>query len=315
MRGTSAASNPLRPPDWRYRRALELLASHRPASLRNDDLAIRRLLAHLRSRRRGAGLQVQAACDRRDPAIADAVELFARGDALHSVVEAWLLAAAPLSQIVERTGQSAAGIAAYHACFFDVGDRLARPDYIVHSVILAGASSSAAAHRHDAAVKLAAYLGGPGALAGLMPARPAKSEELAGLLARVEGINDGLFALLQHLALLEPSGVSDKVALASLAHSLRSRASQRGDEQLNEYQRSVMEILASVRFRMRKKEDIEKCPPELRPYFHGAVEMRADEMMNWYQNGELPPIEEFLNVFPPPPDREAGAARGGPGDA
>lgn len=315
MRGTSAASNPLRPPDWRYRRALELLASHRPASLRNDDLAIRRLLAHLRSRRRGAGLQVQAACDRRDPAIADAVELFTGGDTLRVVVEAYLLAAAPPSQIAERTGLLAAGIAAYHACFFDIGDRLARSDFIVRGVILAGGSSSAAAHRPDTAVKLAAYLGGPAALAGLLPARVAKSEELARLLARIEGINDGLFALLQHLALLESSGISDKVALASLAHSARVRALQRDDEQLNDYQRSVREILATVQFRMRRKDDIEKCPAELRPYFHGSVEMRADELINWHQNGELPPIEEFLNEFPAPPVREAGAARGGPGDA
>jgi hypothetical protein len=310
-----ASSNPLRPPDWRYRRALELLARHRPASLRSDDLATRRLLAHLRSCRRSAGSRAQAACDRRDPAIADAVELFTRGDALRSVVEAWLLAAAPPAEIAERTCVSMAGIEAYHACFFDVGDRLARPDYIVGHVILTGASSSAAARPIETAIRLAAYLGGPRALAGLLPTRPPKSEEFAALLVGIERINDGLFALLKHLALHETSGVSERVTLESVAHSARLRALQHSDDELNNYERNVKEILDCVQFQMRQRDDIEKCPPELRPYFYGPVEMRADEVTRYNLTGELPPIEEFTGQFPQPSAREAGEAAGDPSNA
>lgn len=314
MHGTHSSLHPLRPPDWRYCRSHDLLASHRSASLRSDDLWIRRLLSELRSRRRGAGPRAQAAGHRCDPAIATALELYAGDDPLRPVVEAYLLAAAPLSLITERSGLTAAEIEAYHACFFDVGDRLARPDYIVRHVILGGATWSAAARSIQTALKLAAYLGGPRVLSGLLPTPRPQAEHLADLLPRLEETNDGLIALCQHLALLGQSAVGAEAAREALLQHVRRQAALRRDEDLNEYQRSVMEILSHVKFRMRQKEDVEKCPPELRPYFHGAVEMRSDELMHYQLTGELPPLEKFLHKFPDPPAREAGAAGGG-GDA
>jgi hypothetical protein len=305
----------MRPPDWRHRRAVDLVNSHRPASLGSDDPWVRQLLGELRSRRRGAGLPPHAASNRHDSAIATALELYAGGDTLRSVVEAYLMAAAQPAEIAERTGLPAAAIEAYHACFFDVSDRLARTDYIVHGIILAGASTSAAARRVDTAIKLAAYLGGRRALAELLPTPAAESEELAALLAGIERINDGLLPLLMHLTLLEPSGVSGEVAREALLHRIRRQATLERDENLTEYERSMEAILDSMQFHMRQKEDVEKCRPELRPYFHGAVEMRADELMKYKLTGELPPIENHMIEFPPPPVREAGAAEGGASDA
>lgn len=315
MRCRLASSNPLRPPDWRYRRALELFNSHRPALLRRDDRWVRQLLGELRSRRRGAGSPLQAAGDRHESTIATALELHDGGDALRSVVEAYLLAAARPAEIAERTGLPVAAIEAYHACFFDVADRLARPDFIVHGIILAGASTSAAARRVDTAIKLAAFLGGLRALAELLPTPAAESEEWAALLAGIERTNDGLLALLKHLTLLEPSGISGEVARYALMNRVRRQAVSQRDENLTEYERSMEAILNSVQFRMRQHDDVEQCPPELRPYFYGALEMRADELMKYKLTGELPPIDEFMKEFPKPPARETGAAGGGAGDA
>ena len=304
-------ADPLRPPDWRYRRAVELAANHRPLSLRRDDPVTRQLVNHLKSRRGGAGRRGQPAGERGDPAMVSAIALHAGGDALRTVTEAWLLAGASPADIASRTGLSIAAILTYRACFYDVSDRLARPDYIIQNVILAGASISAAASRPDTAIKLAAYLGGPHALAGLLPARRENSDGLAGVLDGVQRINGGLFELLEYLALLEPSGLVDKAAQTSLAYSARLRASKRSDNERTAYEDNIKQILEHVQFRMRKQDDVEKCPPELRPYFYGAVEMRAEELMHYHRTGELPPIEKFLVEFPKPPAREAGAEGGG----
>jgi hypothetical protein len=315
VRCVPAKSNPLRPPDWRHRRARDLLAGHRPASLRSDDLWIRRVLALLTSRRRDAGPRAQATCNLRDPAVATAIELHAGGDALRTVVEAWLLAAVPPPEIAERTGLPATGIEAYHACFWDVADRLSRPDYIVNGIILAGVSTSAAARRHDTALKLAAYLGGPRALAGLLATPHPQTEQLIDLFPRLEEINDGLIALNKHLALYEQPAMSAELSREAFMHRLRRQAARQQDENLTLYEQNVQAVLDSVQFRMRRREDAEKCSSELRPYFHGAVEMRADELMEYNRTGVLPPIEEFMVEFPQPPAREADAAEGGPGDA
>jgi len=292
------------------------LASHRPASLRSDDLATRRLLGYLRSRRRGAGTLAQAAGDCRDSAIATALELHAGGDALRSVVEAYLLAAAPLSQIFARSGLPAAEIGAYHACFFDVWNRLARPDYIVRRVILAGASLSAAASPAEAAVKLAAYLGGPRVLAGILGIPRPQTEKLADVLPHIDQSNDGLVVFLKHVALLAQPAVSDKVALEGLVQRVRRQAATQRDDTLYEYERMVREILACAKFGPRSKP--EDMPPEERPYFTGSGELRAHELMTWQQTG-VPPgpevLEQLHQKFPDLPARELGVAAGGASDA
>lgn len=232
------------------------------------------------------------------------------------VIEAYLLAAAPLSQIVERTGLLAAGIAAYHACFFDIGDRLARPDYILRRVILACASPSAAAPPALTSLKLAAYLGGPRVLAELLATPRPQSEKLADLLSALEETNDSLVVLTKYLAIFEGSAVSGEVAREGLLQRVRRQAAMQRDEPLTEYEQMMQEVLARVKIYPRKNP--KEMPPEVRPYHTGCGELRAHELMEWGLTGTPPGPEvlaELHQKFPDPPAREQSGAAGEPSNA
>src|SRR6185437_14645058 len=84
----SIALDPLRPPDWRYRRASSLILSGRPASRVSDDLLTRELHAVLRSlRHRPMGGELSARTLQSDP-LAAAFALHASRHSICPIVEA-----------------------------------------------------------------------------------------------------------------------------------------------------------------------------------------------------------------------------------
>ena len=311
-RGMPSIFDPLRALDWRYRRALELQENHRPASVRRDDQTTLELLGCLRSLRRSARGREQAALDFRDSSIAMAIELYAGADSLRSVVEAWLLTLASPPDISERSGVPAAAIESYHACFFDVRDRLSRPDFILHAAVLPCAMRSAAARPMEAVLKLAAYLGGPGVLLEILAAPRRGAECLADLIPGIDRANDGLIALTRHVALLAQPTVGDQAAREGLLQRVRRQAATLPpEENLTEYQREIQKILLAAGAAMKPAKRLDEMSPAERPYYTSSIELRAHEMMRTYQTG-IPPDPELLSrKFPDPPAREADAAAGG----
>src|SRR6185312_5983083 len=143
LQSASLAVAPLRPPDWRDRRASELFLSQRPASRTRDDSRTRELLAFFRGRSAPRGGGSLTRVQWQFSAVAEAVALHEHREGFCPLIQAHLLTNAPAALIAARLGLAESAINAYHDCFYDVRDRLARPEYIIPAVILADRPSSA----------------------------------------------------------------------------------------------------------------------------------------------------------------------------
>jgi hypothetical protein len=124
--------SPLRTPHWRHDRANWL--SHRRSRFdgRIDDPGVRRVKRFLVARDRHS----PAACDKNDPALARALQLFT-DDLPHmrSRLEAYLLTSEPLEIVAERCALPLETITTYEHIFFNVRKHLAARGWIMTRVI------------------------------------------------------------------------------------------------------------------------------------------------------------------------------------
>jgi hypothetical protein len=298
----------LRSPDWRYRRAVDLFAANRPASRTRDDARTRQLLAFLRARHAVRCGASRAREQRQFSGVAEALALHESPQGVCPLVQAHLLAATPGPQIAARLGLAEPAIGAYHDCFYDVRDRLPRPDYIIPAVILADCPSRAASGGVDTAIQLAAYLGGPAALERILVAPGARSGGSIDLLAAFADATDSLLDALQYVALLKQPSVADAVARERLEQGVRRRTADQ-PEQLNQYEKNVQALLSSFTYRMRSRNP-EDYPAAIRPYLDSTVELRAHDAAYVLAGGILPNAAELLAAKFPPPRRPDDAGQG-----
>lgn len=146
-----AASNPFRPVDWRWQRAIRIADGGLPRTTKRIDTPvgfawIRKALRFLR----------QQALARTEAATAELVAAFPEiywarwlwqhpGPQRHSV-EAHILARSSDFEIGYRCGIPPGTIETYEALFFNVREKLLHPQYIFHTVFGEGPRSAADAH-------------------------------------------------------------------------------------------------------------------------------------------------------------------------
>src|SRR5262245_56016614 len=109
--------SPLRPVDWRWRRAQKLVSGGRSFSRLRDDAETGRLTHYLRLAARGAGRR-RPRHARAFPDLHAACRLHEHGGALRLELQARLLAAQPREEIAGHTGVPREVIDAYQATFF-----------------------------------------------------------------------------------------------------------------------------------------------------------------------------------------------------
>jgi hypothetical protein len=159
--------HPLRALDWRWRRALWLVACERYFSRRRDDEETGRAARYLRALARRSRPASEAA--RRYPEIHAARRLHEGGSAVPLMIQAWLLARQPIDEVARRTGVPVAVVNAYQGLFFDVVDCLDARDWVLGHAIWMGAWGGKAFPDHGALLKCFAYFGGPLVLEAVLP--------------------------------------------------------------------------------------------------------------------------------------------------
>lgn len=154
-------TNGLRPVDWRWQRACQLADQGRSCQRRYDDHWVSEAVAWKRLVNRGLDEDAEIALAERFPAIFFAHHI--REDSLSDryTIEARLLARQTPQEIAQRIPVAPEVIEAYAAMYFDVGNRLDYPDFIVTRVIGEAIWSGLADRPHDVLWKLWGYFVGP----------------------------------------------------------------------------------------------------------------------------------------------------------
>jgi hypothetical protein len=213
--------HPLRPPAWRWLRAVDLANNRCPPSPEEEDDWVRQALRFCRRWRRCPGAAAQEELAQDMPALYQAHALFTGPPSLKGwEIEARLLTDEGVGQIGLKTGTSPKVIDAYHAVFFHVRDRLQAGGYIRHLAIGPKLLFGLSEDDVDVILKLYAYGGGPCVLDLLVdyyrrpPVLPEHLEQLApealeelrtklliraSILARVLPVNDAVAKKLELL--------------------------------------------------------------------------------------------------------------------
>jgi hypothetical protein len=132
------------------------------AARKGDDDWVRRAGQFLRARRRCPNEIARHRLADQVPDLAGAVQLHEQPDPfLQWEVEARLLAGETCDQIAAKCGLAAEAVAAYHALFFHVQDRLGASSYIIHTVLGPKIHDGLTEADVDVILKLFGYRGGP----------------------------------------------------------------------------------------------------------------------------------------------------------
>jgi hypothetical protein len=160
--------SPMRKPSWRYDRALDAIDGiggqpRRNLSRRFDEPMTLRLRDFLKAYRKSADLSYRERVYGDFPLFYLAYELETAGENLKHIVQARILAKQTDLEIAGRVNTCPEMIDLYEKCFFNVRDRLDRPDWIFQQVYGKEAmhqTAVAGAHQH-VMIKLFAYFAGP----------------------------------------------------------------------------------------------------------------------------------------------------------
>ena len=299
-----------RPPDWRYRRARRLCLGNLPASPLHDDSRIRQLHRYLGLRRDATGPGDLIRLRSRSSALAAALEFKEGRLGIAPLLEAHLLAAAPMQLITERFGLSAAAIGAFHDLCFDVADRLVHRDIILRVVIFGGDAPQSRLRAVEQAIKLVGFLRGAAALEELLSPPLSAKGDLAGCAAALADSNDALADVMRYAALLSQSASADALSRHMLMQSVRRRAAEQPPPPLDEYQQSIRKMLDSLKI-LRGPPNPGDVPSSLEPFMFSAFELNAAEEFHLANGGDLPYAEKLL-AAEPPPGWEPEVGRGAP---
>jgi hypothetical protein len=155
--------------DWRWQRACWLQETGQRPDRRLDDAWVARARHFLDALGGGPDGAVPGRADRRDPAIAQALQL-SRADPRFDRwrLEAYLLTAEPLEAVARHCALPAATVRAFHELFFDVRPRLGARDWIALRALRSGPGNGCGGEQPGGVWKVCAYAAGPRVLEVVM---------------------------------------------------------------------------------------------------------------------------------------------------
>lgn len=292
------AADPVRPPDWRWSLARQLLDSGRPVAPSRCDLLTTQLIEFLRRRRQCLSDRARRRLAAELPDIAGAVALREQTHpSIRAVIEARILARQTADEISALVGLPAGVIAAFERLCFDVRDRLENADYI-EQLLIHAARDAAADYR--SALRLLGYRGGPEALNEVLPAASADGAGLQPTMAALEAATAALLEARLHLAVgqgADRGGTNPSSPLLSLA--AKRQQTRPPVDTTNEYQEAFRRLLEALPFRLGPPDPETRCPALL-PFDERGIELTASEELIVTLGGILPNQDHLLKSYIPP---------------
>jgi hypothetical protein len=126
------AASPMRPVDWRWRRAGRLLELGLRSSASRDDEPTRMAKRYRAGLRRCRDEADRWRLERKMPDVAGAVAIFEGEPTTRGAVEARLLAGEPIEVVARKTALTPRAVATFEAVFFNIRDRLENRGYLIH---------------------------------------------------------------------------------------------------------------------------------------------------------------------------------------
>jgi hypothetical protein len=156
--------NVFRPPDWRWRRAADLVDGGGPLCPGHDDGPVQAAMQFLRAWRRCRAEEELQRLAREMPDLYGAHQLHLARSLRTWEAQARLLTEECFETIAEKCGSHPRVIETFHTTFFHVRDRLHVEGYVLFQVIGPKAHSGLTEADVDVLLKMYAYSGGPAAL-------------------------------------------------------------------------------------------------------------------------------------------------------
>jgi hypothetical protein len=273
--------DPIRPPDWRFQRVLDVVR-HRSKQfnrLQDDDLT-------------RAGYDFVAALDKvkterqyddlflKNMGLMFAYNMYMDADAvdIRFVVAARILARQSDKKIAAKLGTLPETIFWYHAMFFNVRSRLGKRDWIINTVLRPPLDGGAS--RYDPVIKHVAYLAGPVALENALYGfavgdRPTEQGQLCGYYDRVQQ------AGLRRRATLEAFGMEVNRYNAMELMNIHCRMMESTPTEATTAQTALVKaaegLLSSIPWKVGRRPLDPNNP--LDEFESTAGELRADQMM------------------------------------
>jgi hypothetical protein len=288
-------SNPLRRPQWRLDRALQLIG-HRPRPLRPrrcDDHYVRiyyRILLDLAAARGNEERQDEIIRTYPDAYHAHLLHYSAAAE-VRQILEARLLTKEPLAVIAKRLATTPEAIQYYEKIFFNVRDRLAATDWI--SGIVRGSynpesrGNSAGTDERGYLLRLVAYYGGVLALdamiSGLSTVQPPQREKDVSAWLET-GLRQSVLSQATAAASVLMPGQPNVMQLMTLALKIRSETNK-DPEALSDLEERVEKFFTSIKFTIK---DGSPVTPEFQQRLaESPLEPRANEAIA-LANGRIP---------------------------
>lgn len=291
-------------PHWRWARACEIDAGGHKTTRRLDGpegfMWIRRALKTKRRVERAAGRQdALYAAMLRDPEMFWAYSIWAEDkNQMRWALEARVLAQETDEAIAEKMGSEPGIVNAYINVFFDVREKLHRPDY-VQTVILGDAVTRGLNERHyDLLWKMMALQGGEFALdaainRGPSVAKPTSADEVGGFL------QDFAINTMKYKAALAAVTipVNSHTQLPLIEAFVKYVEIERTTDNATKAQHSIIDnigqMLVGLPFKVGTKLDSEGA--KMLPFDGQAAELRGDEMMIIATGGTLDASAEEIS--------------------
>jgi hypothetical protein len=153
--------NLFRPPDWRWRRAADLVDDGGPLSPGHDDGPVEQAMRYLRAWRRCRAEAGRQRLARDMPDLYGAHQLHLARSFRTWEAQARLLTEEPFETIASKCGSDPRVIETFHDTFFHVRDRLHVEGYVLFQVIGPKAHCGLTEADVDVILMMNAYFGGP----------------------------------------------------------------------------------------------------------------------------------------------------------
>ena len=290
-------SDPARPIDWRYRRAIQIVDARQCIPLQSGDPEVAEIARYLRVRTGGTIDATRRRLADHMPNLDGAFRIHeSRDTSVCNLLEAYLLTGQSHAAISEEFDVTPGVVASYASAFFDVASRLEQKTFIFSAVLFANRNENNSA----VYLKLIAYLEGAASLDDLVKrSRIRGTEELRNLLREESEV----LLLQKATQIVRESDVRDHRTAAELlnAYIRRETANKTSEQQPSRLMEHLQAMFTSLPLNMRGREP-NKVPPEIRKFQTSTAELSYSELLQVSAGQTLENEDELLAItFPPRP--------------